>query len=121
MTENIENEAFRGCDLITRIDLPMTIHEFDFNVFEDCKSLNSLIIRSGVTFFTGKTALPARPVFALALPTQTTVYVPAKLLKAYRSILCTEEGYYCTTSWAGYPEEFYGKDELMQKNQLKAI
>jgi hypothetical protein len=121
ITEKIEGDAFRGCDLITRIDLPVTIHELDFNVFEDCKSLDALIIRSGVTFFTGKTAFPVKPVFALALPRQTTVYVPETLLKAYRSILCTEEGYYCTTSWAGYPEEFYGKDELMQKNQLKAI
>jgi hypothetical protein len=121
MTEKIDGDAFRGCDKITGIDLPVTIHGFDYNVFEDCKSLDTLIIRSGVTFFTGKTAFPARPVFALALPGQTTVYVPEVLLKAYRSILCTEEGYYCTTAWAGHPEEFYGKDELMQKNQLKSF
>jgi len=119
--ENIYRDAFRGCDRIVSVELPSTLHRLDFDLFEDCRRLDSLTIKSGVTFFTGKTGLSKQPVFALALPMDTKVYVPSKLLKAYRSILFGKEGYYCTNDWEYAPEVYYAEYELLQKNQLLAI
>lgn len=117
-TETVLSDAFAGCVRVSRLLLPESIHEFDYDEFADCSRLSSITIKSEMPPITAK--WNGSTVFAIKAPNQyCAVYVPKEYLSRYRESVCNAEGTYETLAKAQKTE--YGSNDIIGKKSIKRI
>ena len=95
--ETILEGAFAGCVKVSRVIVPESVREFNFDEFAGCSRLSSIIIMAEIPPVTAKWNGSA--VFAIKAPNQfCKIYVPKEYFAHYRTAICDNEGSYETLS-----------------------
>ncbi len=116
-TENILTGAFRNCENVSLVSLPVSIRQFNLNEFENLPFLKSLIINSVIPPVTA--IQDGEQKFALRLGKEAKVYVPDNALSVYHNVVVTKAGVY---SYPGSTAEMeYEADGFVGKKGIKAI
>lgn len=117
-TETILYGAFAGCNKVSRILLPESVHEFAFDEFVGCTRLSSIVFLSEMPPITAK--WNGSRVFAIKAPNQyCKVYVPKENIARYRTAACNADGLYETLTAAKKTNMV--ESDMIGKKSIKKI
>lgn len=115
-TEMILDGAFNGCEKLTEISLPSSIHDFSYMSFAQCLNLSKIVMCSEVPPTTAR--WNGSSVFAVRLPNPNVfLEVPSGLLAHYQISVCDKAGEY--ESVEGKDKQILTEEGWLNKESIK--